>query len=164
LDELARRAALREREPNRALRRGPACLVVFLAVTYAVALGGSGLASASIWTVHLSGGTGEGRAQTSPAAPTGVTATCTSPSTTTIKVSWSSVTHATNYSVYKSTTSSSSGYSLAATVTSPTTSWTSGSLSSGNYWFEVAVSIGTNWTSGKSSATSQRTIGSSSCT
>jgi hypothetical protein len=126
-------------------------------------VGGSGFASASIWTVHLSGGTGEGRAQTTPSAPTGVTATCTSESTTTVKVSWSSVTHATNYSVYESKTSSSSGYSLAATVTAPTTSWTSGSLSSGDYWFEIAVAIGTNWTSAKSSATSQRTIGSSSC-
>jgi fibronectin type 3 domain-containing protein len=119
------------------------------------------MASASTWVIHLSGGAAEAKAQTSPSAPTGPSATCTSANLTTIRVSWTAVTHATNYSVYESTTSSSSGYALATTTAS--TSWTTPSLSNANYWFEVAASVGTNWASAKSSATVQRTITTGHC-
>jgi hypothetical protein len=104
---------------------------------------------------------GEATSQATPIAPTGVSATCTAPTQTTIKVTWTAVTHATNYTVLRSTTSATSGYSTVATVT--TTSWTSGSLSNGNYWFEVIANIGTNWKSVASAATTKRTISTGTC-
>jgi hypothetical protein len=63
---------------------------------------------------------------------------------------------ATNDTVYQFTTSSSSGY--APVMTTSATSWATSTLSNGNYWYEVAVSLGSNWTSAKSSATVQRII------
>ena len=102
---------------------------------------------------------GEAHAQALPSAPTGVSAACAAPTTSkTIKVSWSAVTHATNYSVYDSTTSATGTYSLVASGVA-TTSWTSGTLITGtHYWFEVTVTVGSNWASAKSSATAQSTI------
>ena len=44
-----------------------------------------------------------------------------------------------------------------------TTSWTSGTLSAANYWFEVAAYTGTNWIGTKSTATAESTISSSGC-
>jgi cellulose 1,4-beta-cellobiosidase len=80
----------------------------------------------------------------------------------TIKVSWTAVTHATTYTVYDSTTSATGTYSSVAAGVA-TTSWTSGTLSSGtNYWFEVTASVGSNWTTAKSSATAESTINSTS--
>ncbi len=116
--------------------------------------------SATNWTVTLhAASSGEGHSQTVPSAPTGVTAACTNPSfSKTITVSWTAVTHATTYTVYDSTTSATGTYSSIATGVT-TTSWTSGTLTSGtNYWFEVTVSVGSNWTSAKSSATGESTI------
>ena len=97
---------------------------------------------------------GEAHAQALPSAPTGVTAACAAPTTSkTIKVSWTAVTHATTYSVYDSTTSATGTYSLIASGVA-TTSWTSGTLTSGtHYWFEVTVNVGSNWASAKSTAT-----------
>jgi hypothetical protein len=31
-------------------------------------------------------------------------------------------------------------------------------LANGNYWYEIAASVGTNWTSAKSASSAQRTI------
>lgn len=91
--------------------------------------------AATTWVVHLASSAGMARTQGLPPAPTAVAAACTAPITsTTIKVTWSSVTHATAYSVYEST----------------------------NYWFEVLVNTGSNWASAKSSATGESTIHSSS--
>jgi len=80
----------------------------------------------------------------------------------TIKVTWSATTHATSYSVYESTTTVTGTYNLVASGVA-TNSWTSGTLTTGNYWFEVVALIGTNWTSTKSSATGESTINSSNC-
>jgi hypothetical protein len=41
--------------------------------------------------------------------------------------------------------------------------WTSATLATGSYWYEVVTNIGTNWASAKSAATAQRTIGTSVC-
>jgi hypothetical protein len=100
---------------------------------------------------------GEATAAAAPPAPTGVTSACTSALATTVKVTWTAVTHASTYEIWKSTTSSTSGFSIAATGVTGT-SWTSGNLATGNYWFEVSAFIGTNWTSPNSAATAQRTI------
>jgi len=120
--------------------------------------------AATNWLVHLaSASKGEAAAQTLPAAPASPAASCSSPlSTMTIKVTWSAVTHATTYSVYDSTTSATGTYSLVASGVA-TTSWTSGTLTSGtNYWFKVVAVVGSNWSSSKSSATAESTINSSS--
>ncbi len=112
------------------------------------------------WVVHVAAGSkGEAHAQALPSAPTGVSAACSAPTTSkTVKVSWSAVTHATNYSVYDSTTSATGTYSLVASGVAAT-SWTSGTLTTGtNYWFEVTVNFGSNWASAKSSATGESTI------
>jgi len=110
------------------------------------------------WAVGVGANSaGEARAAAAPTAPIGVTSACTSVLATTVNVTWSAVTHASTYEIWESTTSSSSGFSIAATGVTGT-SWTSGNLAPGNYWFEVSAFVGTNWTSPNSSASAQRTI------
>jgi hypothetical protein len=119
--------------------------------------------AASNWVVHVAAGSkGESQASVLPAAPTGIAATCAAPTTSkTIKVTWNAVTHATSHSIYDSTTSAGGTYSLVASGV-VTTSWTSGTLTSGtNYWFEVVAVVGSNWASVKSSASAESTINSS---
>ena len=116
------------------------------------------VAAASTWAVALGAASGaEAQAQGAPATPTGVTATCTSTIQTTVNVSWSAVIHATTYTGYVSTTSSTTGFSSLATGIVGT-SWTSASLATGTYWFEVAAYEGSRWAGDNSSATAQRTI------
>ena len=118
--------------------------------------------AASSWVAHVAAGSkGESRASVLPAAPTGIAASCAAPTTSeTIKVTWNAVTHATTYSVYDSTTTVGGTYSLVASGVS-TTSWTSGTLTSGtNYWFEVVAVVGSHWASVKSSASVESTINS----
>jgi hypothetical protein len=136
--------------------------VIRLAIAGLVALA-AGPAFASTWVSQLAAGSSaESHATTLPAAPGGVAAACQSATGKKIVVSWNAVSKATAYTVLDSTTSVTSGYSVAASgVTS--TSWTSGALSSGNYWFEVTVSVGTNWTSPNSAASGETTLGTLSC-
>jgi hypothetical protein len=117
-------------------------------------LGESSSGAATHWAAHgQSGSSAQGKAL-SPSAPSGVTSGCGSSNTTKVKVSWTTASHASGYTVYQSKTSG--GYTNVATVT--TTSWTSGSLTTGTYKFEVATSIGPKWLSSKSRATASRTI------
>jgi hypothetical protein len=162
LDELVEGDPQRDRGSRATLRYALTCLAASVGLVYGV-LGVPGTAWASTWAVHLQASSqGQSRAQAAPSAPTGVTATCTSSSLTTIKVTWAAVTHATTYTVYKSTTSSSSGYSVTTTGVVGT-SWTSGSLANASYWFEMVAVVGTNWTGAQSSATAQRIITTSHC-
>jgi hypothetical protein len=126
-------------------------------------LGLSGTAWATNWqpALHASS-SGQSEAQGVPAAPSGASAACTSPSAKTIKVSWSAVSRATTYTVYDATTSASGTYTSVATGVT-TTSWTSGTLSSSNYWFEVAAYSGTHWVGSNSAATAESTISGSGC-
>ena len=115
-------------------------------------------ASASNWLdTAATGSTGEAQAQGLPAAPTGAASSCQSSTVSKVTVAWNTVTHATAYSVFQSTTSSTSGFSLAASGIS-TSPWTSGNLSSGNYWFKVTATEGSNWSSGQSSSTIEATV------
>ena len=91
-----------------------------------------------------------------PPAPTGVTASCTSSLATTVDVSWTAVPQATTYTVDESTTSATTGYAAAATGVVGT-SWTSPSLTTGEYWFEVAADTG-SVSSPDSAASAQITI------
>ncbi len=116
------------------------------------------MAVASNWSASIQlGSTAEGNSGSAPAAPTGVTATCTSPLAPTIAVTWNAASNASTYDVYQSTTSSSAGYVLAEGDVSGT-SWTTGSLTMGNYWFEVSASVGAFWASPNSTATAPRTV------
>jgi hypothetical protein len=119
--------------------------------------------AATNWKPNLAASSsGEAQSQGPPGAPV-ASAACTSSTGKTISVSWSAVSKATSYSVYQSTTSGTAGYSLAASGVSGTT-WTSASLSAGNYWYEVAAIIGSNWAGSQSSATGETTIKSGSIT
>ncbi|MHB1534457.1 MAG: hypothetical protein ACYC1D_07580 [Acidimicrobiales bacterium] len=112
---------------------------------------------ASTWTVALTAGSaGESQAGSPPGAPTGVAAACGLLSTN-VTVTWSGVAHASTYTVEESTTSSSSGYSAVASGLTGT-SWTSGALPGGSYWFEVVADAGANWASTPSAPTAQITI------
>ena len=134
--------------------RLPACAAILTATL----LAGANITFASGWPVQLgSSSSAEGHAQAGPAAPTGAAATCTSATAATVTLTWNAVTLASSYDIYESTASASSGYSLAATGVTGT-SWTSGSLALGNYWFEVAALTGSNWQSANSAATSETTI------
>lgn len=136
--------------------------VICLVIAGLVALA-AGPAFASTWVSHLAAGSsGESHATALPAAPTGVAAACQSAIGSKIIVSWNAVSNATAYTVSDSTTSATSGYSVAASGLTGT-SWTSGSLGNGNYWFEVTASVGTNWTSPNSAASGETTLGLLSC-
>jgi hypothetical protein len=139
-------------------------LLVAVGILTALSVGvSSGPAwAAANWTVALSaGGSGQAKAQALPAAPA-PTSACASPtSLREVKLTWTAVTHATNYGVYQSTTSATGTYTLTATVTTAT--WTSAALAAGHYWYEVVTNIGSNWASAKSAATTERTTTSTTC-
>jgi hypothetical protein len=140
----------------RSIQRRLTVLVVVLAAS------GSAVACASTWQLGLStSAAGQARSASTPAAPTGVAATCVASSQNKVTVTWGAVTRATSYTLYYSITSSSSGFFVAATGLTGT-SWSSPSLSSGRtYWFQVSASVGSNWVSPNSASTVGRQIRSS---
>ena len=112
-------------------------------------------AASTKWTVTVkSGSTGE--AKSSFLAPAGATGTCVSPSEKLITVTWTALAHATSFTVYDSTTSSTTGFTVVASSVSGT-SWASGSLGAGTYWFQVTAHV-SNWTSANSGSSSPRVI------
>lgn len=128
-----------------------------LAALGAVAVTVSPPAQATLWTVPLhSGSTAQARAQAAPAAPSTISATCTSALSSTIDVNWAAVAHATTYSVFQSTAAATGPYTRVTTVTG--TSWTTGALVPGSYWFKVSATVGTKWTGPKSTASAKRTV------
>jgi hypothetical protein len=135
--------------------------VGFLSAVSLLVSSGTAFATAN-WTVHVAASnSGEARAQALPATPS-PTSACASPATgRKVTVTWTAITHATNYGVYQSTTSATGTYTLQATVTVAT--WTSAALAAGHYWYEVVATIGTNWASAKSAATAERTTTSTTC-
>ena len=145
------------------VRRGALPLSASIGVVASL-LGSSYAACASMWIVGVAPSSlGEAQALALPAAPAGVAATCTAPTTAkTVTVTWDAVTHASTYSVYDSTTSATGTYALLGSGIS-TNSYTTGKLKSGrNYWFEVNVVVGSNWASAKSTATGESSISNSS--
>ena len=113
---------------------------------------------ASGWAETLAAGSkAEARAITLPAGPGVVGTACTSPTASIITVTWSPVPLATGYTVFDSTTSSIGPYTSVATGLTGT-SWSSGKLASGNYWFKLSASIGPNWTGGLSSPSGESTV------
>ena len=142
------------------MRRGALLVVVVVIASAPSVFASSGTTwAAGNWAVQLATvNSGEAHAQALPAAPAGPTATCTTPtSTRTVKVSWTAVTHATAYAVLESSTMATGPYSQVMSGVT-TTSWTTGVLNAGQYFFEVVADVGTNWVSASSAATSQRTL------
>jgi hypothetical protein len=144
--------------------RGRTRLLVATCALFVAVSDASAASAATSWAIGAAVGShGEARAKLAPTAPTGVTATCTAFFGTTVKVAWNAVPLATGYTVFESTTSAASGYAPVATGV-VATNWTTPALASGNYWFEVAASIGTNWVSANSAASAKRTITAFFCT
>ena len=143
---------------GKTLRWGAFHRRILVTVVVATVFSGAPLAWGSNWipTLHT-GSSGEAKSTAAPGAPTGVSATCTSSSAKTVKVAWSAVTHATSYTVSQSSTSATSGYSVVATGVTAR-NWTTGSLSTGKYWYAVAATVGTHWASVHSSGVGSRTI------
>ena len=138
--------------------RGGIRLVVVSSLLFAVLGEPSAAPAATAWATQLGAGSrGAAQAQGAPAAPDGVTATCTTPLATTVDVAWNPVISATTYTILASTTSSSTGFAPITTGVVGTT-WTSPALATGSYWFEVVAYVGTNWASANSSASTQRLI------
>ena len=146
------------------MRRGALLVVVMLGFSLSLLCTSGAAWATTNWLVHVATtNSGHAQAQALPAAPASPTSACTSPaSTKTVKVSWTAVTHATSYAVYESTTTAGGTYTLVMSGVTAT-SWTTGVLATGNYWFEVLADVGTNWASAKSTATAERTISSSAC-
>lgn len=114
-------------------------------------------AVASNWVDALAAGsTAEAHALTL-AAPAGIAAACASPSGSVVTVTWNPVVPATGYSVLQSTTSAGGPYKVVASGLAGT-SWGSGRLSTGNYWFEVTASVGVNWSGAASPASPETTV------
>ena len=115
-------------------------------------------AFASGWAETLAAGSkAEARAVTLPAGPGVVGAACTSPTASIVTVTWRPVPLATSYTVFDSNTSSTGPFSTIATGITGT-SWSSGKLATGNYWFKLSTSIGPNWTGGLSSPSIESTV------
>ena len=136
-------------------RLSPAAVAFVVSAAASLALPQT--AWATNWAADVSGATASSAQSLAVAAPSNVTSSCPSPtSSKTVKVTWSAISHA-SFAVYQSTTSATSGYSLVASGVT-TNSWTSGTLSNSSYWYEVVAYYSANWTSAKSAATAQRTI------
>jgi len=140
-------------------------LVFIVASTVSLSVG-TAASGATLWSAGLGAGS-SGLAQSGlvpAAAPSGVTSACTSLVLgTTVKVSWSAVTAPSNgnpvlsYTVLEATSAGTGPYSVVQSGVAGT-NWTTGSLSAGHYWFEVAAYYGANWPSVNSPATAERTI------
>lgn len=118
----------------------------------------SGPATASAWTVGVAaGGNASGASDTGPAPPSSISSKCVSSSSNTVQITWSTVQHAATYTVYQATTSATGTYTAVKTGLT-VTSWTTGSLARGSYWFKVTAVVGASWPSSQSVATPQRSI------
>ena len=119
-------------------------------------------ASASNWVIALrAASTAEAQAQPAPPAPATVSASCLASNQQKVAVTWSAVSHAATYTVYKATTLAGSYTSTVTGLT--TTTWTSGTLAAGNVYFKVAAYFGTKWLGTQSVATGESTIATNSC-
>lgn len=145
-------AATQQRMRNRV------AAVVFVLLLFGVTRNSP--AGASTWTV-LATANASGLARSlDPQPPATATASCTAPQTDrSIDVSWSAVSEASAYVVYRSATSSTGGFAAVASGITGTT-WTDTSLKKGTYWYAVAAVVGSSaWTSPMSQPTAGHAIG-----
>jgi hypothetical protein len=138
-----------------------AILSVFSAATATAILAVAGAASASTWAMGLQASShGASHAQAVPSAPTGISAVCAATKGE-VTISWTSLAHATNYTVYDTTTSAAGTYSSLTSGIATTSSTTAVLISGKNYWFEVGAYFGTNWAGTRSTASTERQISAS---
>jgi hypothetical protein len=116
------------------------------------------VAYASTWTISLHTGSKSEAQSLTLQPPSGVTSACVTPvSKKEVTVTWGSVSHASEFEVWQSF----KGGTYTAVTTLTGTSWTSSTLTSGTYSYEVETEVGTNWVSSKSSPSATRTINTS---
>lgn len=130
----------------------------------AVAVGYAATAAATAWTVSLNtGSSAQGQSRAAPPAPPTPTSACSTG--TKVTVTWTAVTGAKNYSVYKGH-STRGPWTLLGSVTAPTVTYTSAALTpAGTYYFAVRMtSDDSHWpASTHSTASAQRTVTSTTC-
>lgn len=116
-------------------------------------------AQASSWPITVSPVShAQAQARPAPPAPASASSVCgTGLLSGDVVVTWAAVANATTYTVYQSTSAASGPYTPVATGVTATT-WTSGALGTGSYWYEVSATVGSNWVGANSSATAQRTV------
>jgi hypothetical protein len=115
-------------------------------------------ASATDWRITLAAGALAEAASGQLVSPATPTATCgTGLAANNVTVAWTAAAHATGYTIYQSSTASTGPYTAVARAV-PGTSWTSGALGVGSYWFQVATEDNA-WISSNSAATAGHTIG-----
>lgn len=140
----------------RRCRPAPVALVFFALASVLVALIGPPVrlvAASGAWPAPLASSSALALAGAAPSAPTGVTSACASVLLSSdITVTWGAVAHATGYTVLQSTTSAATGFTAVVTGVASTT-WTTGSLALGTYYYEVVADAGAHWSSPASSAT-----------
>jgi hypothetical protein len=131
---------------------GPAAVVALVVLASAAPP-----AWASSWSISVrAGNRGQSAAGLAPGAPGKPTAVCNGLVGNKVDLSWAAVEHATGYTIWQATALNGT-YTSVDTV-SGATSWTSGALASGSYWFKVAATVGTHWTSLPSAASGKTTI------
>lgn len=120
-------------------------------------------AAATLWAVSLHASSTAEAQSLNPAAPAISSAVCASPaSKKEVTLTFSSVTHATSYTLYHSSTSTGTYTSLVTGITA--SPYTTAALSAATYYFKIAAVFSTNWSSPESAATTTaRVISSSSC-
>lgn len=133
-------------------------LQLLAAITASIWLCGAGVAGATNWLLAISGAShGQAHAQALPTSPSGLTPACGGSTGSTVNLTWTGVSHATSYTIYRSTTSATSGFaSTASGVTG--TSWTSGVLSNATYWWRISALVGSNWLSAQSATSTTATM------
>lgn len=109
------------------------------------------------WPIEFAASHGEAQSGGPPGVPTGVGSSCPPLLSGKVTVTWSAVALATSYTISQSSTSATSGFSTVASGVVGT-SWTSGTLTLGSYWYEVTAYIGTNWQGPTSAATGPRKV------
>lgn len=115
-------------------------------------------AQASMWTVASSFAAKPALAQAepAPAAPTGLTLDCPSPTQKVLRVAWNAVPHAATYDLLYSTSATGPFVSTGAAIAG--TSWTSGTLANASYWVQVSATVSANWKSPLSAIVGPRVI------
>jgi hypothetical protein len=139
-------------------RRSAAAAVLALSLVL-----GASAAAASSWTAGLAASSkGQGQASSQPAAPINITATCSLVALK-ITVGWDAVPNATTYTVYQSSTGANGTYTSVQTGITGT-SWQTGVLVLGTFYYKVVAYVGSNWVSPLSVASPGHTITIAVCT
>ncbi|MBB3086733.1 hypothetical protein [Geodermatophilus sabuli] len=113
------------------------------------------------WSAGLADGSQAHAHAGSLTAPTEVTASCVSPTGSTIQLAWPAAAGATSYTVSQATSPNGTFTTIATGVTN--TIWTSGARTDGfEYYYRVAAARW-NWSSAPSTTTAKRYVAQGNC-